>query len=79
MMLYVAPDLTLSSSATYSIIHQSGGLSGYNAFSAAVGLQYLVSASTTMSARYSFFNRGSSIPGYSVYENIVLLGITKLF
>jgi len=75
----LSPDLTLTSSATYSIIQQSGGVPGYSSISAAVGLQYILTASSSLSARYSFFDRGSKIPGYSIYENILLLGFTKQF
>ena len=75
----LSPDMTLSSSASYSFIHRSGGLGDDSSVSTAVGLQYTLSASTTLSARYSFFDRTSKIPGYSLYENILLLGFTKQF
>jgi uncharacterized protein (PEP-CTERM system associated) len=75
----LSPDLTLSSSASYSFIHRSGGLGNDSALSTAVGLQYTLSASTTLSARYSFFDRVSRIPGYTLYENTLLLGVTKQF
>jgi hypothetical protein len=42
-------------------------------------LRYIVSPSTLLSVRYSFFDRISKIPGYSLYENILLLGVTKQF
>jgi len=71
-------DLSLNSSASYSFIHRSGGLND-GSLSTAVGLQYTLSPSTTVSARYSFFDRVSKIPGYSLYENLVLLGLTKQF
>ena len=74
----LSEDLTLSSSASYAFTHRSGGLDD-NALSTAVGLQYLLSPSTTLSARYSFFDRVSKIPGYSIYENLLLLGLTKQF
>jgi hypothetical protein len=75
----LSPALTLNSSASYSFIRRSGGLGNDNSLAAAVGLQYALSASTTLSARYSFFDRVSTIPGYSVYENILLVGFTKQF
>ncbi len=74
----LSEDLTLSSSASYSVIHRSGGLND-GSLSTAVGLQYLLSPTTTLSARYSFFDRVSKIPGYSLYENLLLLGLTKQF
>jgi uncharacterized protein (PEP-CTERM system associated) len=75
----LSPDLTLSTSASYSFIHRSGSLGNDSSLSTAVGLQYLLSQSTALSARYSFFDRISRIPGYSLYENILLLGVTKQF
>ncbi len=75
----LSPDLTLSSSASYSFVHRSGNLGNDSALSTAVGLQYALSATTSLSARYSFFDRISKIPGYSLYENILLLGVTKQF
>ncbi len=75
----LSPDLTLSSSASYSFISRSNGLGNDGSLATAVGLQYALSASTSLSARYSFFDRVSKIPGYSMYENILLLGFTKQF
>jgi len=75
----LAPDFTLSASAAYSYIRRSGSLGVDTSLSTAVGVQYLLSASTSLSARYSFFDRSSKIPGYSVYENLLILGLTKQF
>ncbi len=75
----LSPDMTLSTSASYSLIHRSGSLGNDTSLSTAVGLQYTLSASTSLSARYSFFDRTSRIPGYSVYENVLILGFTKQF
>jgi len=44
-----------------------------------IGLQYLLSASATLSGRYAFYDRVSKIPGYNLYENILLVGLTKTF
>ncbi len=82
------PDLTLSTSASYSLIKRSGsaaaaagGTSGGTdkSISGSVGLQYTVSESTTLTGRYTFFDRTSRIPGYGLYENILLLALTKQF
>jgi hypothetical protein len=75
----LSPDLTLNSSASYTFIRQSGGVGNQSALAAAVGLQYTLSASTTLSARYSFFDRISPLPGFSMYENTMLVGFTKQF
>jgi uncharacterized protein (PEP-CTERM system associated) len=74
----MSPDLLLTSSASYSYIRRSGGLND-SSVSTAIALQYILSASTTATVSYSFFDRVSKIPGYSLYENILLLGITKQF
>ena len=73
------PDLTLNSSASYSFVHSSGGQPPSSSLQTAVGLQYVMSASTYLTARYSFFDRFSRIPGYTLYENLLLLGLTKQF
>ena len=75
----LAPDLTMSTGASFSSTKRAGRIGNDTAFSAAAGLRYAVTDSTTLSARYSFFDRVSGIPGYSVYENILLVGITKQF
>ena len=75
----LTPDLTLSSGLSYSLIRRPGGSGNDNSFSGAVSLQYAVSPSTALNARYSFFDRISGIPGYSMYQNILLVGITKQF
>ena len=75
----LTPDMSFSSGLSYSFIRRPGGTSNDGSFSGAVALQYAVSPSTTLSARYSFFDRISGIPGYSMYENILLVGITKQF
>ena len=74
----LSPDITMSTGASYSLIHRSGNIND-SSLSAAVGLQYVVSQSTQLNARYSFFDRISKIPGYSLYENLLLLGVTKQF
>jgi uncharacterized protein (PEP-CTERM system associated) len=74
----VSPDTTLTSSAAYSYTRRNAGLND-SSVSTSVALNYIVSPSTTVTARYSFFDRVSKIPGYSIYENIVLLGLTKQF
>jgi uncharacterized protein (PEP-CTERM system associated) len=74
----MSPDLLLTSSASYSYIRRSGGLND-SSVSTAIALQYILSTSTTATVSYSFFDRVSKIPGYSLYENILLLGITKQF
>jgi hypothetical protein len=73
------PDTTLSASTSYSLLRRSGGLGTDGSLSTAIGLQYMLSLSTSLSARYTFFDRVSKIPGYSMYQNMLLLGLTKTF
>jgi uncharacterized protein (PEP-CTERM system associated) len=74
----LSPDMTLNSSATLGLITRSG--SGTDTtLSTSVSWQYAMSAATTVSASYTFFDRSSKIPGYGLYENLLLLGITKKF
>jgi len=75
----LSPDTTLSSSASYSLTRRPSGQGTDGALTTAISLQYSLSASTTLTGRYSFFDRVSKIPGYSIYENILLLGVTKQF
>jgi uncharacterized protein (PEP-CTERM system associated) len=75
----LAPDLTVSGGASYSNLRRANGGGTDNAFTIAAALQYAWTESTTVSARYSFFDRTSGIQGYSLYENTLLLGVTKKF
>jgi uncharacterized protein (PEP-CTERM system associated) len=74
----LSPATTLNSNVAYSYTIRNAGEND-SSFSTSTALQYLLTPSTTLTARYSFFDRVSKIPGYSLYENILLLGITKQF
>jgi Putative beta-barrel porin 2 len=74
----LAPDLQFSATAAYSFIRRSGGLND-SSISTAIGVQYLLSPTTTLTGRYAFFDRISKLPGYSLYQNILLVGITRQF
>ena len=75
----LSPDLTLNSSASYTLIRLGGGFGTQSVLATAVGLQYTLSASTSLSARYAFFDRIAPQPVGTVYENTLLLGFTKQF
>jgi uncharacterized protein (PEP-CTERM system associated) len=75
----LTPDLSLNTAASYSFVRRNAIFGNDSAVAAAVGLQYLLSPTTTLSARYSFFDRVSKISGYSLYENALLVGFTKTF
>ena len=74
----LSPELSMSSGATLGYIQRSGNLND-TSLALGIGLRYLLSRSTILTARYAFFDRVSKIPGYSLYENILLLGVTKQF
>jgi hypothetical protein len=74
----LSPVMVMSAGATYSFIHRSGNIND-SSLATLIGLQYTLSPSTLLNARYSFFDRVSKIPGYSLYENLLLLGLTKQF
>jgi hypothetical protein len=74
----ISPDLMASSSASYSFIRRNAGVDD-SSLGTSAGLQYTLSPSTFLTGRYSFFDRISKIPGYSLYENLLLLGFTKTF
>ena len=42
-------------------------------------LQYLLSETVSLNARYAYFKRYSPQPGQNIYQNLVLVGITKRF
>ncbi len=72
------PDLRLSTSASYNIL--TGGIGGGSqsiAFNSS--LIYTISETLSASARYSFFKSTSSSALLSLYEDILVVGITKLF
>jgi len=77
------PDLTLSSALAYSRQEQPGGivLNPGNSTSVAtsVSLNYQISDTVGASLRYSFFDRQSPVAAFSVYQNILILGISKTF
>ncbi len=69
----MAPDLTLNTSASYYAL-SSGSSIAFNA-----ALQYTITASLAASVRYTFFKSTSTTPLLNLYEDILLLGITKQF
>jgi hypothetical protein len=75
----LSPDMTLNSGASYSFVHRSENLGNDSAVAASVGLQYMLSATASLTGRYAFYDRTSKIPGYNLFENIVLVGFTKSF
>ena len=50
-----------------------------NFFGASAQLRYLFTDKLSGSAIYSFYDRHSNVPGVSMYENIVLISLTRTF
>jgi uncharacterized protein (PEP-CTERM system associated) len=75
----ISEDLSMSTSVAYGTSHFSSGSSNQQSLATSVAVQYLISQTLAASARYSFFDRISTTPGQSYYQNLVLVGLTKQF
>jgi uncharacterized protein (PEP-CTERM system associated) len=83
------PDMTLTASGTYSKQTQlvssvarvagNAGPGDNTVISASLAWQWLLSESATFSVRYAYFDRHSASALYSVYQNMLILGLTKRF
>jgi hypothetical protein len=79
------PDVTVSAAISYSIQDQSSGFvsaanPGNN--TSVVGTlawQWQISDTLSANMRYSFLERSSAVTAYDVYQNILILGISKQF
>ena len=77
-------DMTLNTAAAYNTISQSAVLSGINpgnshAVIFSTALQYQLSPTLGTSLRYSFFDRVSEVSTNSIYQNMIVLGVSKTF
>ncbi|WP_428486047.1 hypothetical protein [Rhodopila sp.] len=79
----IHPDLTLSSAVAYSLQQQETGIvlnpGNSRSVAASVALQYQISDTLSASLRYSLFDRQSAVTAYQVYQNLLILGISKTF
>lgn len=79
----VRPDTTFSAAASYSWQDQGGGyrFNPGNSRSAVLSLAYTyqISATAAASIRYSFLDQQSAVIADSLYQNILILGISKTF
>lgn len=77
------PDLTLSGAVAFSRQEQAAGIllnpGTSNSVAASVALQHQISDTVGVSLRYSLFDRQSAVAAYSVYQNILILAISKTF
>ncbi len=74
----VNPDLSLTSSLSYSTGSPSGG-THQNSIAATVAGQYTLSATLSAYARYAFYRRQSANAAQSMYQDLFILGVTKHF
>lgn len=77
-------DLTLTTAAAYNTSNNSSQVTTFNpgnshAIIASAALQYQLSPTLGASVRYSFFDRISEVNTYSIYQNMLVLGISKTF
>ncbi len=70
---------TASAAASYGVTSASGLNGNSTLFSVSGQLVYALSRTISTSASYLFFRRRSTAPGFSMYENVVFVGITKQF
>ncbi len=80
----LGPDLTLTTAGQYSILNQAAALNSLNpgnstAVAASIALQYQITASLSSGLRYSFFDRRAEVAANSVYQNMLVFGISKTF
>jgi uncharacterized protein (PEP-CTERM system associated) len=71
-------DLTLYATASYSTANFTG-TGTQNSIGLATTLQYLISETVTGTLRYAFYDQRSATPGQNVYQNLLLIGVTKRF
>jgi hypothetical protein len=77
------PDMILNASLSYSIQDQTvqSGLNPGNSTSmvASVGWQWQISDTTSASVRYSLFERHAAVAAFDIYQNMLILGVSKTF
>ena len=77
------PDMTLNAAISYSIQNQTtgGGLFPGNSTSLVSSLawQWQLSSTVSASVRYSFFEQQASVAIFSMYQNMLIFGLSKTF
>jgi uncharacterized protein (PEP-CTERM system associated) len=64
--------------ASYSTAQQSS-TGTLNSIGANVSLQYAINETWVTNVRYAYFDRVSATPGQSIYQNLIIVGISKQF
>ena len=70
---------TLSASFSYGLTSVPGLTGNSTLLSFATQFGYALTPSLSASASYQFFQRNSTQAGFSVYDNVVFIGLTKQF
>ncbi|HEY0183727.1 MAG TPA: hypothetical protein VGC09_13050 [Rhodopila sp.] len=79
------PDMTASAAISYAVQDQSNGfVSAFNpgnntSIAMTLAWQWQISDTVSTSVRYSFFERQSAVTIYDMYQNMLILGISKRF
>jgi hypothetical protein len=79
------PDMTVSAAISYAIQDQSVGTlsinnpGNNNSIYASLAWQWQISETLSGSVRYSFLQRHSQAVVYDLYENMLILGLSKRF
>lgn len=79
------PDMTVSAAVSYAIQDETNGFvsianPGNNtSIVASLAWQWQISDTVTTSVRYSFFERTSPVTTYDIYENMLIVGLSKHF
>jgi hypothetical protein len=77
------PDMTFNAFLSYSLQEQSvqTGVNPGNSNSVVTGLgwQYQISDTVSTSLRYSFFERRSAVTAFDIFQNSLILGLSKTF
>jgi hypothetical protein len=77
--------MTVSAAISYAIQDQdTGPVSAFNpgnntSIAATLAWQWQISNTVSTSLRYSFFERSSPATAFDMYQNILILGISKTF
>jgi uncharacterized protein (PEP-CTERM system associated) len=71
-------DWTMSGVVSYGTFRQNNS-GNQHSVGATVATQYLITQTLAATARYAFFDRISTTPGQSYYQNLVLVGLSKQF
>ena len=69
----------LAANVSYGFTQVPGLTGNSTLFSFASQFGYQLSARLSLTASYQFFRRNSSAAGYSIYDNVVFVGLTERF